>query len=174
MCRFDCLYYSSCSHIHLLGCTLCPSQSWALTPTGTRHKRCSASAASQTSQLHILAEVHGRHIGEDTIERPYGPCLKCLHNCILNVCLKNWQEELGYGGRAIVDADNGGRDLAGWPEVGEKGEQVLVLGEVLGRGRDGRSPVFHVPRGCNGELGGFLREMCKEKGKRGKGWMPPG
>ena len=67
-----------------------PLPTLALTPTGTVIKRCSASAASQTSQLHILAEVHGRHIGEDAIERPYGPCPKCLHNCILNVCLKNW------------------------------------------------------------------------------------
>ena len=62
-----------------------------------------------------------------------------------------------------------GEGLAWVAGGGEKGERVLVLGEVLGRGRDGRSPVFHVPRGYNGELGGFLREMCKEEEEEGEG-----
>lgn len=73
-----------------------------------------------------------------------------------------------------MDADSGGRGLVGWPGVGENGEQVVVFGEVLWAGRDGKSAVFHVQRGFNGELGGFLREMSKEEGKRGKGWVPPG
>jgi hypothetical protein len=53
-----------------------------------------------------------------------------------------------------VDADSGGRDLAGWPEVGEKGEQVLVLGEVLGGGEMGGVWFFTCRGGVMESWGG--------------------